>query len=460
MKLPKVGGFYFWGKMDNKKKKILIAAVCCTLALLSIWTFLMNRSVYAVSVDGKTLGNISDSKIIDKIKDDLKLKYQDRLGSDIEFIQSIQVTRIRAVGQKVDTEQELEAKLDKALSVQLKAVAIEIDGQQIALVKDKAAADAVLQSVKDHYVSMPPQGELVKIEVSNGVKLIEKFANPDKIMTADAAADLILNGTMELSTYKVKQGDTLWDIAKAQNVPLDELIEANPQLKSEDRLALGEVINLKAVKPLLDVTVTKKVTYQEPIAYKTETQKDNTLWQWDQKVKQAGENGTKEVAAQAVYKNGVKVGQEILGEKVVKEPVTRIVARGTKAEVASRGTGRFLWPLVGKITSPFGRRGREFHTGIDIAASKGAPIRASDSGTVTFAGRRGNYGNLTIINHGGGYETWYAHATTISVSVGDKVEKGQQIATVGTTGRTTGPHLHFEVHLNGEPQNPLNYLSK
>ncbi|MDN5312103.1 MAG: hypothetical protein PWQ68_1076 [Thermoanaerobacteraceae bacterium] len=458
MKLPRLGGFYYWGKVDNKKK-ILIAALCCTLAVFSLLTYILNRSVYAISVDGKTIGNVSDSKIIDKIKDELRLKYQDRLGADIEFIQDIQVTPVRALGQKVDTEQELVDKLNKVLSVRVKAVAIDIDGQQVALVKDKATADAVLQGIKDYYVNMSP-GELVKIEVSNSVKLVEKFVNPDEIITAEAAKNLILKGTLELATYKVKQGDTLWTIAKEQNMPLDDLIKANPQLKSENKLALGEVINLKSIKPLLDVTVTKKVTYQEPLAFETQVVKDDTLWKWDQKVKQPGENGTKEVDAQVVYKNGIKVGQEVLSEKVLKEPVTRIVARGTRAEVAFRGSGRFLWPSVGKITSPFGRRGREFHTGIDVAADRGTPIRASNSGTVTFAGRKGSYGNLVIINHGGGFETYYAHASSILVSVGDKVEKGQQIATVGTTGRTTGPHVHFEVRLNGNPQNPLSYLSK
>ncbi|MCR4430321.1 MAG: peptidoglycan DD-metalloendopeptidase family protein [Tepidanaerobacteraceae bacterium] len=458
MKLPRVGGFYFWGRAD-KKRKMLFIALCCALTVLSIVTYIMNRSVYAVSVDGKTLGNVSDRKIVDRIKEDLKSKYRDRLGSDIEFSQDIQVAPIRALGQKVDTEQQISEKLDKILSVQVKAVAIEIDGNQVAVVKDKDAAESALQGVKDYYVNASP-GELVKIEVSNGIKLVEKYADPDRVMTAEAAKELILKGAVEIATYKVKQGDTLWDIAKAQNIPLDELIKANPQLESENRLALGEVINLKSIKPLLDVTVTKKVTYQEPIAFKTEIVKDDDLWKWDQKVKQPGENGTKEVAAQVVYKNGVKVEQQVLGEKVLKEPVTRIVARGTKAQVAFRGSGRFLWPLVGNITSPFGRRGREFHTGIDIAADKGTPIRASNAGTVTFAGRRGSYGNLVIVDHGGGYETWYAHASSILVSVGDRVEKGEEIATVGTTGRTTGPHVHFEVRLNGEPQNPLSYLNK
>ncbi|MDI3481077.1 MAG: hypothetical protein PWQ97_732 [Tepidanaerobacteraceae bacterium] len=458
MKLPRVEGFYFWGRADHKRK-ILIIALCCVLAALSTIAFIINRNVYAVSVDGKTLGNVSDRKIVDRIKEDLKSKYRDRLGSDIEFSQEIQVTPVRALGKKIDTEQQLFEKLDKILSVQVKAVAIEIDGQQIALVKDRQTAEAVLQEVKNYYVNQSP-GELIKVEVSNSIELAEKFTNPERIMTAEAAKDLILKGSVEMATYKVKQGDTLWDIARAQGISLDELIKANPQLKSEDRLALGEVINLKEVKPLLNVTVTKKVTYQEPIAYKTEIIKDDNLWKWDQKVKQQGENGTKEVAAQVVYKNGVKVQQQVLGEKVLKEPVTRIVARGTKAQVAFRGSGRFLWPLVGTVTSPFGRRGGEFHTGIDVAADRGTPIRASNAGTVTFAGRRGTYGNLVIIDHGGGYETWYAHANSILVSVGDRVEKGQQVATVGTTGRTTGSHVHFEVRLNGKPQNPLNYLSR
>jgi murein DD-endopeptidase MepM/ murein hydrolase activator NlpD len=87
-------------------------------------------------------------------------------------------------------------------------------------------------------------------------------------------------------------------------------------------------------------------------------------------------------------------------------------------------------------------------------------VRAANSGVVTFTGSRGGYGKLVIIDHGGGFETYYAHLNSIDVSTGDKVEKGQNIGTVGTTGRTTGPHVHFEVRLNGVPQNPINYLNK
>ena len=100
------------------------------------------------------------------------------------------------------------------------------------------------------------------------------------------------------------------------------------------------------------------------------------------------------------------------------------------------------------------------HTGIDIANSKGTAIYAANSGTVSFVGRKGGYGNLVIINHGGGFSTYYAHCNSTLVKSGQSVSRGQKIATVGTTGRTTGPHLHFEVRVNGQPKNPISYLGK
>ncbi|NLZ53715.1 MAG: peptidoglycan DD-metalloendopeptidase family protein [Thermoanaerobacteraceae bacterium] len=327
------------------------------------------------------------------------------------------------------------------------------------MVKDKDTAENVLEQVKQHYISQTP-GELIKLEVAEKVKLVERYVYPNEVISSEEATNLILKGGVETRTYEVVEGDNLWSISRRENIPLDELIKANPQLKSEHELALGDIINLTEIKPLLNVSLVKKVTYEESIPYKTEIVKDDSMWTWDQKVKQSGENGSKEVAAEVLFKNGIKVSEKVIGEKVLKEPVTRIVARGTKAEVAFRGSGRFVWPTVGQITSPFGQRGREFHTGIDIAQSRGAPVRASNSGTVTFAGWRGGYGNLVIINHGGGIETYYAHNSAINVSVGQQVEKGQQIAKVGSTGRSSGNHVHFEIRVNGSPVNPLNYLNK
>lgn len=128
------------------------------------------------------------------------------------------------------------------------------------------------------------------------------------------------------------------------------------------------------------------------------------------------------------------------------------------------GTGQFVRPVDGRISSPFGYRMhpifhvRKMHTGVDMSAGMGTPIRAADSGTVVQAGWRGGYGKAVVISHGNGLATLYAHQSVILVSVGDTVKRGQIIGKVGSTGFSTGAHLHFEVRINGTPVDPKRYL--
>ena len=115
-------------------------------------------------------------------------------------------------------------------------------------------------------------------------------------------------------------------------------------------------------------------------------------------------------------------------------------------------------PIQGTITSRFGGRSRGLHTGLDVATSSGTPIKAAASGVVSYAGYKGSYGYLVVIDHGDGIQTYYAHCSKIYVSAGDSVSQGQVISAVGSTGNSTGPHLHIEVRVNGVAKNPQNYL--
>ena len=118
----------------------------------------------------------------------------------------------------------------------------------------------------------------------------------------------------------------------------------------------------------------------------------------------------------------------------------------------------FKWPLKGRLTSSFGmRRGRP-HEGIDVAAPRGSSVRAAESGKVIYSGRLGAYGRCVIVKHAGNYRSIYAHATKTLVKKGQFVDRGQKIATVGSTGRATGPHLHFEIRRRESPRDPMLYL--
>jgi murein DD-endopeptidase MepM/ murein hydrolase activator NlpD len=166
--------------------------------------------------------------------------------------------------------------------------------------------------------------------------------------------------------------------------------------------------------------------------------------------------------------------KEVEAEKVlIDSRVSQLQAQfDSQARAVGGGSGRFTWPERGPITQLFGCTdfllepldpscpSRHTHTGLDIGAASGTPIGAADAGIVTLVnfGYGGGYGNYVVITHGNGYSTLYAHLSAINVSVNQAVQRGQTIGAEGSTGNSTGPHLHFEIHLNGAYQNPLAYL--
>jgi murein DD-endopeptidase MepM/ murein hydrolase activator NlpD len=133
-------------------------------------------------------------------------------------------------------------------------------------------------------------------------------------------------------------------------------------------------------------------------------------------------------------------------------------AAASQGATATPSSAGLIWPVSGPITSPFGPRWGSFHQGIDIGVPMGTPIAAAAAGTVIYCGWESGYGNLVVIDHGGNLATAYGHQSSIAVSCGQQVEQGQAIGYVGCTGHCFGPHLHFEVRINGNPVDPLGYL--
>ena len=218
-----------------------------------------------------------------------------------------------------------------------------------------------------------------------------------------------------------------------------------------------------AEKLLKNAYVTVKtvgyITETESIDFGIEYEKTTALNAGEEKVKTEGTPGEKAIVYQVEMQNGIEIASAQASEAVIAEPEDQIVLVGTR-DIPSLESLFLQNPTRGTLTSRFGERWNRQHCGIDIGAPAGTPITAAEGGTVIYSQyNTGGYGNLVKLSHGNGVETWYAHCSLLLVSEGDVVEQGEEIGLVGTTGNSTGNHLHFEVRVNGEPVDPLYYVS-
>lgn len=245
-------------------------------------------------------------------------------------------------------------------------------------------------------------------------------------------------------TYTVQVNDNLWAIAQTMGLQVETLLWANPSVEQDpDLLAVDQVL---VVPPVDGVYYTVKKG--DTVAKLAKTYKTTV-----EKIVSFASNGLAEPYQLAV-------GQQLMlpdGKKPVPPsvPIYPMTYVGSAPKGSPKGSGRFAWPTRGTLT----QRYWTLHLGIDIANSKGTPVLAADAGYVVMAGLdTWGYGNQVVIDHGNGYWTRYAHLDKILVTAGDAVTKNQKIGTMGNTGRSTGPHLHFEVILNRTQRNPMSYL--
>ncbi|MCE5285927.1 MAG: peptidoglycan DD-metalloendopeptidase family protein [Pelosinus sp.] len=232
-----------------------------------------------------------------------------------------------------------------------------------------------------------------------------------------------------IKKYLVQAGDTLSDIAVQHNVDVDTLLAANPE--AEDIIRPGQQLLILSQKGALH-TVAEGDTLSQ-IAQMYTVQVDAIMH---------ANNKDSEFLA--------------IGEKLFVPGGKR--AKRSEAEVSRAKTGRMVWPTIGEISSPFGYRWGRIHTGIDIANDYGTSVRSALAGHVSYVGWVSGYGNTVMIEHGKGYVTLYGHLSQYSTFEGQYVQAGQTIAYMGSTGNSTGPHLHFEVRVNDQPINPLSIL--
>lgn len=310
------------------------------------------------------------------------------------------------------------------------------------------ALDEILNENKENLEDATATFE-ENIEIKQGLFPNSKIESFEKIKEA-------LNSKTEVSKpYTVAEDDTIVSIAEKFGISTEKLLKDNGKTEF-DAIYPGDTLNIITLENLLHVKVVAKETVENEIPFEKITKEDSQIEKGKIIVDQEGANGKEEVVYCVTYLNGQETAKKELAKEIKLAPVAEEQTIGTKEE-------EYLWPVpfTKNITSGFGPRWGSFHQGIDISAAgvKGTKIVASKAGTIKVA-KIGNtgYGNHIIISHDDGTETLYGHCESLCTSVGKRVNQGDEIAYVGSTGQSTGPHLHFEIRINGKQVDPTKYV--
>lgn len=446
-----------------KKKIYILTSLLLFIALAAAsaaYLLVKPGFVYHVYLDGEFIGTVSEMEEYTGILSDMLTREEARVGLSLTFAEDVSARREFQWQPEADCET-VKAILEANISYITIGWGIFVDDECLAWTAAEQDAQAVLDRVAGHYVSESSNRKLVATEIVDDVEICSGEVLPEDIIDVDSAVALIVQGREKIETYTVTRGDSIWSIARSANISQAELREANPSLAESSILYTGQVLNLVKAEPKISVRTIEHVFAQESISFSTTYQNSSNLWYYQSKTVQSGSKGKREVTYEVEFLNGEEVKRKAIDSKVISQPVTRIVQRGT-SRWPSQATGMFRWPLnSGKITDRFGAFQywrNERHRAVDIGAARGTAIYAAASGTVTAAAYNSSYGNYVVIEHNNGYSTLYAHADTLLVREGQRVSKGDLIGRVGSTGFSTGPHLHFEVRRHGTPVDPLQFF--
>lgn len=372
--------------------------------LLAVSLFINTQLCYAISVNGETVGTAKDLASASALVSNAEQQASEILGYDYPLEEKVSVSAWLGGGSSA-AEADILDHIDDLTRLNI----LYIDGAPVAAAEDASALDAVLDAALSRF-------------------------RTDKTVSASFRQSVFIH-------YAFANRDILQD--------MDELLRlTDPAGESACRL---------------DVETTEYAEIVHAIPYETETYEDDTVYEGDTLVVAEGVYGEEVVTERHTLLNGSLTKSEEISSTVTKEPVTRVVAVGTKERPPTASTGEYAWPCAGVITSLYGYRsvrvGSSLHKGLDIASAYGTEIYAADGGEVTFAGEMSGYGNLVQITHDNGDITYYGHCSSLAVSVGERVAQGQLVAYMGATGVASGTHLHFEVRPGGgEPVDPLGYL--
>lgn len=433
---------------------LAVVAVCAALSFYTVGT--------SATYNGTSLGTVSGVKAVSAAVENVENITREALGDNSYDVDESKIeTTIGVVPRsEVETREVFSENLSEELGVVEYGYTLYINDEVIAATTYAGALEELLEQLKRSYVT----ADTVECYFDENVEIREGYVDAKMVMNLGKIAEILNETKSGEVTYTVEPGDSYYYIAELYEMTLDELMDMNPGY-DVDLLRVGDVLTISNAVPYLTVVSVERQRYVTDVPFAVEYEDDNAMYQGDYKVLSPGEYGKADVTVNVSYTNGAETARQTVASVTISEPVTELQARGTIPRPSWFPTGSFRWPCYGTLTSYFGYRhaptrgASTNHGAIDIANGYGTPIYASDGGTVTVSGWQGGLGYAITIDHGNGFQTIYGHNSSLLVSAGEHVYKGQQIARMGSTGISTGSHCHFAVKYYGTYVDPLDYLS-
>ena len=422
--------------MKTKDKKILIYAGLFLL-LFSLCAAILqkeSRRIFIFDENGKLYAKVKDENEIKEVFEEAKESV--KFGKIILYEDIKQMETYEFFGKTTD-KTELEAMFVNKLPKYVNAWGVFKNGECIAGLMNRDDVLDMLSQFKTYYVKKITGGDerdtkILDVKFLDDIEVKHTLVRDEDILTKTEFYSKIFTAT---KNNKIVFKD-------------EELGESSGLKKATDFPGVF-VTNKEPFS--LDIIIKDKRTERVVLPQTTILNYDETLEKGEEVVEREGVDGELLRNSENFFINGKVVKTEVLDEVVSVEPSSEIRRVGDRDEAMKP---KFGWPSIGRITSGFGPRFDGFHRGLDIANYLGATVRASQRGKVVFAGFSGSYGNVVIIDHKGGYQTRYAHLLKPLVSVSQIVDKNEAIGLMGSTGNSTGSHVHFEILENGELIDP------
>ena len=489
------------------RRVLTLSTVACVCILLGGTAFNASATYYEYSVGGQVLGVVKDEAAVESTlgrvgspdpADKEKIVIDTGSGEKVVINKSEDITIekkliVTAASIQIDTEEQIVQKISDLDNISVVAYTFNVNGRDYGTLESIDACQAVLDRAQEYllYGKNPSkfkeitwsdeinfnQTEIKKNELSDSDTVFERLITPPAIETADAGVTPAVIESNEVSIAAMDVSDLrslpVSDAGlPASPVAIDVSATAvntydagassdntsntadNPSANNQDKNKAGA----DKISPALNLRTVQEIEYDETYTAKPEYNDSDKLYEGQEIVQSKGEPGKRHVIADLIRNNGKLVDKQITSEGAWAPSTPAKIMRGTKKMTDEVGKGWLIMPTSGPITSDFAYRWGSFHDGIDIGVRYG-PVYAADAGRVVYAGNKGDgFGIKILIDHGNGRQTLYGHLSKLDVKVGQLVYQGQHIATSGSTGFVTGPHLHFSVYINGVPYNPMNYF--